>query len=205
LDLVVPDGIRPALKGGARPIIEGIEGFERAPADGSLREFFAKKPNSGTTPEDEAQRFTDEVSLHSQSARANAIALKQIAQRFSPEDLSEMTADEHREWRHMLQAHANAVLKETRSMRENLEPIFRSSVEDKQAHFSNLKDDADLVDAAARLSDLAASNDSAVWHSFAASTQASNVTLVCLPEFWESLLDAEILAQEISANTTDGN
>jgi hypothetical protein len=205
LDLVVPDGIRPALKGGTRPVIEGIEGFERAPADGSLREFFAKKPNSGTTPEDEVQRFTDEVSLHSQSARANAIALKQIAERFSPEDLSEMTADEHREWRHMLQAHANAVLKETRSMRENLEPIFRSSAEDKQAHFSNLKDDADLVDAAARLSDLAASNDSAVWHSFAASTEASNVTLVCLPEFWESLSDAEILAQEISESTKSEN
>jgi len=89
-------------------------------------------------------------------------------------------------------------------MRENLEPIFHANTEDKRSLGSNLKSDADLVYAAAKLSDLTTSNDSAVWHSFAASTQASNVTLVCLPEFWESLLDAEILAEEISASPTDG-
>ena len=89
-------------------------------------------------------------------------------------------------------------------MRENLEPVFRANAEDKRSLVSNFKSDADFVNAAAKLSDLTASNDTAVWHSFAASTQASNVTLVCLPEFWESLLDAEILAEEISASTTNG-
>ena len=89
-------------------------------------------------------------------------------------------------------------------MRENLEPIFHANAEDNDHSVSNFKSDADLVYAAAKLSDLTASNDSAVWHSFAASTQASNVTLVCLPEFWESLLDAEFLAEQISASTTDG-
>ncbi len=203
LDIAVPNGTVRA-KGIVHEAVEGIEGFQRAPADSSLREFFAKKPITDTTTEEEVERFTDEVSLHSQSARAHALALKQIAERFSPDDLRAMTSDEHRQWRGMLQSHANAVLKETRLMRKNLEPVFRANAEDKRSLGSNFKSDADLVYAAAKLSDLTSSNDSAVWHSFAASTQASNVTLVCLPEFWESLLDAEILAEEISASTTDG-
>ncbi len=129
------------------------------------------------------------------------LLFKQIAERFFPDDLSAMTPEERREWRAMLRSHATAVLQETRLMRENLEPIFGMNSEDKRPLISNLKSDADLVYAAAKLSDLTSSNDNAVWHSFAASTQASNVTLVCLPEFWESLLDAEILAQEISEST----
>jgi len=202
LDLVVPEGRPRRPTGSAHEAIEGIDEFQQAPADGSLRDFFAKKSPGGI--EEEIQRFTDEVSLRSQSARANALALKQIAERFSPEDLRAMTPEQHRQWRGMLQSHAGAVLKETRLIQENLEPIFRANTEDKRSPGSNLKSDADLVYAAAKLSDLTISNDSAVWHSFAASTQASNVTLVCLPEFWESLLDAEILAEEISASTANG-
>jgi hypothetical protein len=204
LDIAVPNGTVLARKSMVHEAVEGIEGFQQAPADDSLREFFAKKPITGTTTEEEVERFTDKVSLHSQSARSHALALKQIAERFSPDDLRSMTSEQHRQWRGMLQSHASAVLKETRLMRENLEPIFRANAEDKRSLVSNFRSDADLVYAAAKLSDLATSNDSAVWHSFAASTQASNVTLVCLPEFWESLLDAEILAEEISASTTDG-
>ncbi len=204
LDLAVPNGTVQERKRIVHESVEGIEGFQRAPADGSLREFFAKKPITGTTTEEEVERFTDEVSLHSQSARAHALALKQIAERFSPDDLKAMTSEEHRQWRGMLQSHASAVLKETRLMGENLEPIFGANTEDKRSLVLNFKSDADLVYAAAKLSDLTVSNDSAVWHSFAASTQASNVTLVCLPEFWDSLLDAEILAEKISASTTDG-
>jgi hypothetical protein len=200
LDLAVPNNTVRTPKGSIHETVEGIEGFQRAPADDSLREFFAKKPITGTTTEQEVERFTDEVSLHSQSARAHALALKQIAERFSPDDLRAMTSEEHRQWRGMLQSHASAVLRETRLMRENLEPIFRANAEDKRSLVSDFKSDADLVYAAAKLSDLTSSNDGAVWHSFAASTQASNVTLVCLPEFWESLLDAEILAGEISAS-----
>jgi hypothetical protein len=199
LDLAVPDGVVRTPK--SVDAVEGIEEFQRAPADGSLHEFFARKPVAGETTEEEVERFTDEVSLHSQSAKAHALALKQIAARFSPDDLKSMTPEEHRQWHEMLKSHAGAILKETRLMRENLEPIFRSNAEDKRSLVPSLKSDADLVYAAAKLSDLTTTNDSAVWHSFAASTQASNVTLVCLPEFWDSLLDAEVLAQEISVNT----
>ena len=203
LDIAVPNETARAPKTSVRETVEGIEGFQRAPADGSLREFFAKKPTTGTTTDEEVERFTDEVSLHSQSARAHALALKQIAERFSPDDLRAMTPEEHRQWRGMLQSHASAVLRETRMMRENLEPIFRGNADDERSLVSNFKSDADLVYAAAKLSDLTRSNDGAVWHSFAASTQASNVTLVCLPEFWGSLLDAESLAEGILAGTKD--
>jgi hypothetical protein len=203
LDLAVPDGTVRAPKGTVHESVQGVEEFQRAPADGSLRDFFAKKPVTGETTEEEVERFTDEVSLHSQSAKAHAIALRQIAERFSPGELRVMTPEEHRQWRDMLKSHAGAVLNETRLMQENLEPIFRANAEDKRSLAPSLKSDADLVYAATKLSDLTTSNDSAVWHSFAASTQASNVTLVCLPEFWESLLDAEILAQEISASATN--
>lgn len=201
LDIEVPGAAARAKKNSAHESIEGIEGFQRAPADNSLREFFAKNSSTGKTTDEEVEKFTDEVSLHSHAARANALALKKIAEQFTPDDLGSMTAEEHRQWRAMLQSHALAVLKETRLMRGSLEPIFGANSEDKPPLISDLKSDADLVYAAAKLSDLASSNDSAVWHSFAASTEASNVTLVCLPEFWESLLDAEILAQEISEST----
>jgi hypothetical protein len=203
LELAVPDGTARAPRSAVHETIEGVEEFQRAPADGSLREFFAKKPVTGETTEEVVERFTDEVSHHSQSAKAHALALRQIAQRFSADELRAMTPEEHRQWRDMLKTHAGAVLNETRLMQENLEPVFRANAEDKSSLAPSLKSDADLVYAAVKLSDLTTSNDSAVWHSFAASTQASNVTLVCLPEFWESLLDAEILAQEISASTTN--
>jgi len=198
LDITVPAGNARTPRNVAHQSVEGIESFQRAPADGSLRDFFARNSTAGATTQEEVERFTDEVSLHSQSAKANALALKQIAERFSPDDLNAMTPEEHRQWREMLQSHASAVLKETRLMRENLEPVFHANTDEKRPSISELKSDADLIDAAAKLSDLAMSNDSAVWHSFAASTEASNVTLVCLPEFWDSLLDTEILAQEIS-------
>jgi hypothetical protein len=205
LEIVVPGGgrNRVAPETDRRVSIEGIETLQKAPADTSLRAYFSKNAGSSGEPDEAVEHFTNEVSLHSQSARAHALALKQIAERFSPDDLNAMTADEHRQWRAMLNGHARVMLEETRAIQDKLEPIFRTNSEDKPALITNFKSDADIVDAAARLSDLAAANDNAVWHSFAASTQASDVTRVCLPEFWESLLDAEILAREISARTTD--
>jgi hypothetical protein len=203
LDLAVPGETARTPRSAVHETVEGVEEFQRAPADGSLREFFARKSVTGETTEEEVERFTDDVSHHSQSAKAHALALRQIAQRFSADELRAMSPEEHRQWHDMLKSHAGAVLNETRLMQENLEPIFRANAEDKRSLAPSLKSDADLVYAAVKLSDLTTSNDSAVWHSFAASTQASNVTLVCLPEFWESLLDAEILAQEISASATN--
>jgi hypothetical protein len=201
LDLDVPGGNSRAPKNAVHGSIEGIDSFQRAPADASLHDFFARNSSAEATTQEEVERFTEEVSLHSQAAKAHALALKQIGERFSPEDLSAMTPEEHRQWRSMLESHASAVLKETHLIRESLEPIFHANADDKRPLISALKSDADLIDAVAKLSDVTTSNDSAVWRSFAASTEASNVTLVCLPEFWDSLLDAEVLAQEISAGT----
>lgn len=201
LDIAVPSGVVRSQANSTRETVEGIEGFQRAPADASLRQFFGKSSADDTATQEQVERFTGEVSLHSHAARAHALALKQIAERFSPEDLAAMTPEQHKHWRDMLQSHALDVLKETRLMGENLEPIFGGNSEDRRPLVSSLKSDAELIDAAAKLSDLTSSNDNAVWHSFAASTQASNVTLVCLPEFWDSLVDAEVLAQEISDST----
>jgi hypothetical protein len=183
--------------------VESIDTLQKAPADEKLRAFLAAKAGTSGSVDEAAQRFAADVSMHSQSARSHALALRQIAQLFTPEDLRAMTFVEHRRWRSMLQAHANAVLAETRAMRENLEPIFRTNVEDKRPLLSDIASDADLVYAAAKLADLAAANDSAVWDSFVASTQANKVTLVCLPTFWDSLLDAEVLAREISVDIAE--
>jgi hypothetical protein len=198
--IVIPDEAQPTRKNSNEISVEGVEELQKAPADDKLHAFFAGKTKSVGTADEAAQHFAADVSMHSQLARSHALALKQIAGLFSAEELRQMSAPEHRQWREMLRAHALSVLSETRSMRENLEPIFRTNAEDKRPLVTNLQSDADLVYAATKLSELASSNDSAVWHSFAASTQASKVTLVCLPEFWDSLLDAEVLAQEISAD-----
>jgi len=184
-------------------LVENIEDLQKAPADERLRAFFEAKRGKSADVEEEAKRFAADVSMHSQAARSQALALRQIAELFSPKDLAEMTSTEHRRWRSLLQEHANAVLSETRAMRESLEPVFRTNVEDKRPLVPQVANDADLVYAATKLSEMTASNDSAVWHSFAASTEASRVTLVCLPEFWDSLLDAEVLAQEISAGALE--
>jgi hypothetical protein len=178
--------------------VEGVSELQEAPADDKLRRYFADKRGKSGGPEEAAQRFAANVSLHSQSARSHALAMRQIAGLFTPSDLREMTPDDRQLLRALLQAHARAVLAETRAMRENLEPVFRTSADDKRPLVTNLANDADLAFAATKLAELTAANDNAVWRSFAASTQANGVTLVCLPSFWDSLLDAEVLAQEIS-------
>jgi hypothetical protein len=217
LDALGPDANNPALRiaivtpsatagksGSERTTsVETVNELQKAPADEKLRAFLAAKPAKSGSIEEAAQRFAADVSMHSQSARSHALALRQIAELFSPKDVREMTYAEHRLWRSLLQVHANAVLSETQAMRENLEPVFRTNVEDKRPLVSNIANDADLVYAATKLAELAAANDSSVWNSFAASTRANQVTLVCLPSFWDSLLDAEVLAQEISAGISD--
>jgi hypothetical protein len=205
VELVVPGAAaHTAHRSSGGVSVEGVEDLQKAPADEKLRAFFGRNSGDDATTNEAVQHFAAEVSMHSQSARAHALALKQIAEQFSSQELNEMAPQQRRQWRTLLEEHSRAVLVETRMMRENLEPIFRSNAEDKQPLVTNLKSDADIVYAATRLSELAATNDSDVWRSFAASTQASNTTLVCLPEFWDSLLDTEVLAQEILVSITDG-
>jgi hypothetical protein len=205
VDIVVPEAQHAGYKSNSQVSVEGVESLQKAPADDTLRAFFGRKSEKDVGTDQAVQRFASEISTHSQSARAHALALKQIAEQFSLGELSQMTPEQHAQWHALLRLHAQSVLMETRLMRENLEPIFRTSAEDKQPLVPNVKTDADLIYAATRLSKLTASSDGAVWHSFAASTQASNVTLVCLPEFWDSLLDAELLAQQMLVSTSEGN
>src|SRR5260370_24549494 len=79
---------------------------------------------SGPHLEEEIRRYSDRVMARSQQARMQALALKQIVERFSLDDLRTLSPESRAKWLAMVRERSSSFQRESTSLRRELEPLF---------------------------------------------------------------------------------
>lgn len=176
-------------------------GREVIPADAELRSYLsAKKGLSGSQLEEEIRRYSDRVMAHSQQARMQALALKQIVERFSLNDLRTLSPESRAKWLGMVRERAIAFQRESAGLRRELEPLFPGLASSGESSGEiDLTTDGGLVQGVRRLYELAAADDEAVSRSFSVYAHNPQSTPVKQTQFWRSLQSAQALAARIES------
>jgi RNA polymerase sigma factor (sigma-70 family) len=174
---------------------------EVIPADAELRAYLsARKGLSGSQLEEEIRRYSDRVMARSQQARMQALALKQIVERFSLNDLRTLSPESRAKWLGMVRERASAFQRESTSLRRELEPLFPGLASSGETSGEiDLTTDDGLVQGVRRLYELAAADDEAVSRSFSVYAQSPQSAPVKQTQFWRSLQSAEALAARIQS------
>ena len=166
--------------------VEATEGTSAAYSD--LKQKFS---------DDEARRFADRVMSRSRQARRHALALKQLAERFSLSDLQTLSESDHARWISLLREHAREFQRETEELSRELRQVFPAQAGE-PASGSTIVGDAEIQETVRRLYELSVAFDESVRKSFALSAEASAVAPVKSSEFWRALRDSEGLAANIA-------
>jgi hypothetical protein len=146
--------------------------------------------------DEDARRFADRVTDRSRQARRHALALKQLAERFSLADLRTLPEPDRARWLGLLKKHASEFQSEAQALRGDLEQVF-PSLASASASGPTISDDAEIQEAVRRLYDLSVACDEDVRQSFAVSAERSSSASVKTQTFWQSLRDAQALAARI--------
>lgn len=168
-------------------------------AELELRAFLSRQRGlSGDTLEQEVRRFTDRAMARTRNARRHALALKQIAERFSSDDLGALDEKARVQWRGMMAQHARQIGEELEILRQELQPVFPTISRAQVEADVEIAGDADFARAAKRLFELATSLDEAVGRSFSIYEASTLPAPITTNQFSRSLLSATVLAQKIS-------
>ena len=171
------------------------------PADAELRSYLSSARGlSGAQLEEEIRRYSDRVMARSQQARMQALALKQIVERFSLDDLRALSPESRANWLAMVRERASAFQRESASLRRELEPLYPGLASSSEASADiDVTSDTGLSQGVRRLYELAAADDEAVSRSFSVYAQSSQSAPVRQAQFWRSLRSAELLAARIQS------
>lgn len=167
------------------------------PVEMELRSYFSPRIAAGERVEQELQRFSAQICSRSSRARAHALALKQIADRFTAAQLQALEPATRERWRALLAQHAQGYRREWQTLRQQLQPMFPLAANASTAE-GKLSNDDELLSAINRLFKLAATNDAALCQSFSISTEAVTTAAVKRAEFWRAVGSAETLAAQIA-------
>ena len=152
---------------------------------------------SGAQLEAEIRRFSHHVLSQAAQARQHALAIKQIAERFSAAELAALDATARQRWHAMLRDRAQALRRTLQQLRQELAPVFPASAAAAQAERAVISDE-ELSGAVRRLFDLVVATDSGTKKSFSLSTAPTNNAAVETPLYWRNLSQAEALAAGIA-------
>jgi RNA polymerase sigma factor (sigma-70 family) len=176
------------------------------PAYPDLRRYFSERESADERVTEATDRFAGAAMRRSRRTLQHARAMKEIAARFSAEQLKTLDKKALVQWRTMIRAHAQALQSEVTILRRELEPIFLppNFVNEVQteAEFTN---DADLIKAVGRLFGLGSAIDQDVHSAFSISTSDPANIGIKLPQFWRSLKSAESLAALIKNSFPTSN
>jgi RNA polymerase sigma factor (sigma-70 family) len=171
------------------------------PAYSELRRHFIERGAPHDQIDHAIEQFADNAMGRSRRAQEHARAMKDIAVRFSPEQLSTLSEGALARWRAMIRGHAQAFQREAAILRRELDSIFPP---DTSINFTNetqietkLNNGADLVRAVEQLSGLWSAVDESVREAFSISLDDPATAPIKLPQFWRSLRKAEQLAEQI--------
>ena len=146
-------------------IIQGVAptGYS-IPADAELRRYFSGRGLSDDQVEANIRQFANRTVNRSLQALQHAWALKHLAERFSPDQLSELSPEARAKWVAMLNVHAAALQNETAALRRELGPVFFPSAPEDGPRME-LGNDQKLAAAIDRLLNLCSANDKVIRYS----------------------------------------
>jgi RNA polymerase sigma factor (sigma-70 family) len=175
-----------------------VEAKSAIPAAPELRAYLSKQRGiSGEALDEETRHFADRVMARTREARRHALALNQIAQRFSADDLQALDAIAKNQWRAMISQHAKAIQQELEALRRELQPVFPSVGEEGDAGFE-IAGDADFARAGKRLFELTSAVDESVGRSFSIYAGGNASAPVKTAQFSRSLREATKLAGAVA-------
>jgi len=167
----------------------------RVPADSQLRSYFASRLGESEAVDEESKRFANRAMNHSRNALLQAAALRRLVNRFSSEEIRELTPEARNKWLAMIDQHARAYRREVQTLQSELKPIFQQSSPSTQP---KMRTDESLIQLADRLVQLSYANDESVRSAFTVSVDENDMVLNST-KFWHSLAEAEALAEAIQA------
>src|SRR6202035_1487247 len=115
---------------------------------------------------------SDRVMARSRQARRHALALKQLAERFSLADLRSLPEADRERWISLLQEHARIFQREIQGLSREMQEVFPALAAESAAGPS-IGGDAEIQEAVRRLYDLSVACDEDVRQSFTLSSQNS--------------------------------
>lgn len=134
----------------------------------------------------------------------HAWALKRLLNQFSAEDLRTLNPGARAKLHSLIDAHAAAFKQETRSLRQELQPVFFPAQSLAEAQSSReISPDASLARVVAQLFETGSANEQVISTAFTVSTQGASVSAIAAPQFWRALLTAESLAEQIQRATSN--
>ncbi len=169
------------------------------PVEDELRRYLAAKGFKDAQINDEVRRFSNRMLDQSREAMAHAWALKRLADRFSPEQLAALEKESRNKWLSMIGDHAQALLQETASLRQELQVIFPNQINDNATEEIELSNDRDLLRAIERLFDLCSQYTQVLRSAFIISSETTRAEVMRTGQFWRSLRRSESLATKIVA------
>jgi RNA polymerase sigma factor (sigma-70 family) len=147
----------------------------------------------------EARRFADGILNRSRSARAHALAAKQIAERFSENDLASLPLAEHERWLAAIRGHAEAFLRETQSLQRELQTLFPEAAVSAGSGGGALTTDREIQTRTRELYQAAISLDQGFERSFASTSETTATPPVSTSGFWRTFASTASLAHSIAA------
>ena len=195
-----------SLKPGAQPssVVERVESESSGiPVSDDLRAWLSKE--KGLSPaqiETAVNSFASRQINRSSQSLQHAWALKHLVERFSREELRALSGEARAKWLEMIAAHGVTVERETRALRQELEPpFFPVQPADEWRDEIEIANDQDLIRAVERLFELCSANHNVTRSAFAISPESARVSALKTAQFWRSLRSAERLAARINSAT----
>lgn len=187
----------------AAPIVSEFDSNQsQIPAAADLRRYFAAQNarqssgQFGSQEENRIAEFANRVQTQALKPLRHARALRNLVAQISPDEVDAITPEAKAKWRRMVQSHALAVARETAALRADLQPIFFAGVEPLVAGERN--GEQSLRQVVERLTVLAASHDEIVSRAFSRSVVGTDASALKSPQFRQSLLELEALAERIA-------
>ena len=153
--------------------------------------------------DEDARVFAARMVSRSHSAMRHAWALKRLMSQFSLKDLTALQPEAHAKWITLVKSHARAFENESRSLREQLQPIFGSGSAGVSPAAGPVTDDASLIRAVERLVALASTNYEVVRSAFTVTSASSQFSAIRSPQFWNSMRNAEAVAASIGSQNRE--
>lgn len=178
--------------------IQPLEIRDAIPADAEVRSYLRSKGTPENILTGEVNRFTKQAANRSNQVLLRALALKNLARRFSENQLRSMKPEAKNQWLTLIATRAQEIKNHNAALRQELGAVF-GDVPAGGASI-DVSDEAGLQRLVVRLSELAASNDRAIRAAFTFSSVASTDGVKRV-QFRQSLGSIEELANSIHSAT----
>jgi RNA polymerase sigma factor (sigma-70 family) len=170
---------------------EVVVGAGRIPADAELRAHFAARLADGERVDAAIKQFAARAMNHSRQALLHASALRQMAGRFTPEEVRALDEGARMKWLSMVREHAGAYRREVTALRAQLSAVFGAQ------GAGGGEGALTPRQAAERLLQLSYAQDGAVRSAFTISEGAGSAAAIKSQQFWRQLAASERLANDI--------